>query len=263
MGTFRQRVLLRHSKVRSSKYLVNLRPSRIVAFRNLKPVVRRIADGKPNTCRIRYQRKNRIHLMVHPCDDKAQFMTAEFSNHAMHLEGTVSSHLDLHIPRAASREVTMVTPIPITSSAAAAVSITTVNTVTSSNESVGLDDPVIETMLDTCESSPSHFPRGISPDDNSCETGSRGNPRSSTQRNYKKRKHGMETFEQVRFHDVVGHGAVKMRIEEMLLPLALPPLLSAKVLTGIRALPASILLYGPPGCGKVGILLCCISIEII
>jgi len=62
-----------------------------------------------------------------------------------------------------------------------------------------------------------------------------------------------ETFEKTRFKDIIGHGAIKLRIEEMLLPLALPQSIASSVLTGIRALPASILLYGPPGCGKVGI----------
>ena len=35
-----------------------------------------------------------------------------------------------------------------------------------------------------------------------------------------------------------------------MLPLALPPDLADSVLTGIRAAPVSILLHGPPGCGK-------------
>jgi SpoVK/Ycf46/Vps4 family AAA+-type ATPase len=60
-----------------------------------------------------------------------------------------------------------------------------------------------------------------------------------------------DTFERTRFKDVIGHGAAKMRIEEMLLPMALPPSVASSVLIGIRALPASIILYGPPGCGKV------------
>ena len=60
-----------------------------------------------------------------------------------------------------------------------------------------------------------------------------------------------DAFERTRFKDIIGHGAVKLRIEEMLLPMALPPSVADSVLTGIRALPASILLYGPPGCGKV------------
>lgn len=60
-----------------------------------------------------------------------------------------------------------------------------------------------------------------------------------------------DTFEKTRFKDIIGHGAVKLRLDELLLPLALPEQLTQTVLVGIRALPASILLYGPPGCGKV------------
>jgi hypothetical protein len=82
-----------------------------------------------------------------------------------------------------------------------------------------------------------------------------------------------------RFSDVIGHASVKLRIDEMLLPLALPPALAQSILTGmcplsamltccmhryshkhtvishigVRSLPASLLLYGPPGCGKVRI----------
>lgn len=55
---------------------------------------------------------------------------------------------------------------------------------------------------------------------------------------------------QTRFSDIIGHGNVKIRIDELLLPLALPPSLTDSILRGVRALPASILLYGPPGCGK-------------
>ena len=53
------------------------------------------------------------------------------------------------------------------------------------------------------------------------------------------------------FKDIIGHQSVKLRLDEVLLPLALPESLSRKVLTGIRSLPASIFMYGPPGCGKV------------
>lgn len=60
-----------------------------------------------------------------------------------------------------------------------------------------------------------------------------------------------ESFEKTRFKDIIGHGAVKLRLDELLLPLALPENITQTVLVGIRALPASILLYGPPGCGKV------------
>ena len=56
----------------------------------------------------------------------------------------------------------------------------------------------------------------------------------------------------VRFKDIIGHQSVKLRLDEVLLPMALPPSLSRAVLKGVRSLPASILMYGPPGCGKVG-----------
>ena len=52
------------------------------------------------------------------------------------------------------------------------------------------------------------------------------------------------------FRDIIGHGQAKLRLDEALLPLALPPDLADSVLSGIRAAPASILLHGPPGCGK-------------
>eukprot|EP00592_Proboscia_alata_P003912 CAMPEP_0194373310 /NCGR_PEP_ID=MMETSP0174-20130528/21735_1 /TAXON_ID=216777 /ORGANISM="Proboscia alata, Strain PI-D3" /LENGTH=341 /DNA_ID=CAMNT_0039152301 /DNA_START=126 /DNA_END=1147 /DNA_ORIENTATION=- len=54
----------------------------------------------------------------------------------------------------------------------------------------------------------------------------------------------------IRFNDIIGHGAAKLRLDEALLPLALPRDLYLSILTGVRAAPASILLYGPPGCGK-------------
>lgn len=54
----------------------------------------------------------------------------------------------------------------------------------------------------------------------------------------------------VSFRDIIGHGQAKLRLDEALLPLALPPDIASSVLTGIRAAPASILLHGPPGCGK-------------
>jgi ATP-dependent Clp protease ATP-binding subunit ClpA len=52
------------------------------------------------------------------------------------------------------------------------------------------------------------------------------------------------------FCDVVGHGAVKLRVEELLLPLALPTKMANSILTGVRSMPASIFFYGPPGTGK-------------
>ena len=54
-----------------------------------------------------------------------------------------------------------------------------------------------------------------------------------------------------RFKDIIGHQSVKLRLDEILLPLALPASLSRTILKGVRSLPASILMYGPPGCGKV------------
>lgn len=56
----------------------------------------------------------------------------------------------------------------------------------------------------------------------------------------------------IRFSDIIGHASVKLRIDELILPLGLPSIIAESVLSGIRSIPASILLYGPPGCGKVG-----------
>ncbi|KAL7488828.1 hypothetical protein ACHAW6_014423 [Cyclotella cf. meneghiniana] len=53
-----------------------------------------------------------------------------------------------------------------------------------------------------------------------------------------------------KFRDIIGQGPAKLRLDEALLPLALPGDLADSVLTGIRAAPVSILLHGPPGCGK-------------
>lgn len=64
----------------------------------------------------------------------------------------------------------------------------------------------------------------------------------------KRRKH--DEPEATRLEDIIGHDKVKMRIEEIILPLGLPPSVTDRVLTGIRSIPASILLHGPPGCGK-------------
>ena len=36
----------------------------------------------------------------------------------------------------------------------------------------------------------------------------------------------------IRFSDIVGHGAVKLRLDEVLLPMALPPALADSILTG-------------------------------
>jgi SpoVK/Ycf46/Vps4 family AAA+-type ATPase len=67
----------------------------------------------------------------------------------------------------------------------------------------------------------------------------------------KRRDEDMPVTTTTRFSDIIGHASVKLRIDEMLLPLALPPSLSESILTGVRSLPACLLLYGPPGCGKV------------
>jgi ATP-dependent Clp protease ATP-binding subunit ClpA len=67
------------------------------------------------------------------------------------------------------------------------------------------------------------------------------------------RKRDVKTMSEqsrTRFRDIIGHGAVKLRLDEILLPLALPTNLADSILTGIRSSSASILLYGPPGCGK-------------
>ena len=66
---------------------------------------------------------------------------------------------------------------------------------------------------------------------------------------------GMPEMTTTRFSDIIGHASVKLRIDEMLLPLALPSALADSILTGVRSLPACLLLYGPPGCGKV-----CVSV---
>jgi hypothetical protein len=57
--------------------------------------------------------------------------------------------------------------------------------------------------------------------------------------------------EATRLKDIIGHARAKLRIEEIILPLGLPYEVTTSVLRGIRSMPASILLYGPPGCGKV------------
>ena len=55
----------------------------------------------------------------------------------------------------------------------------------------------------------------------------------------------------VRLRDIVGHAAVKLRLDELLLPLALPPTVYGQVFTGLRAVTPSVLLFGPPGTGYV------------
>jgi hypothetical protein len=61
-------------------------------------------------------------------------------------------------------------------------------------------------------------------------------------------------LEQTRFADIIGHANAKLHMEELLLPLALPPEVAASIFTGARSMPASVLLYGPPGCGKVRVM---------
>jgi SpoVK/Ycf46/Vps4 family AAA+-type ATPase len=58
-------------------------------------------------------------------------------------------------------------------------------------------------------------------------------------------------LETTTFKDIIGHGAVKLRIDELLLPMTLPKELKDSIfLSGVRSMPASVLLYGPPGTGK-------------
>ena len=49
------------------------------------------------------------------------------------------------------------------------------------------------------------------------------------------------------FKDIIGHRSVKLRLEEIILPLRLPTELATSVFRGIRSLPASVLFHGPPG----------------
>ena len=57
--------------------------------------------------------------------------------------------------------------------------------------------------------------------------------------------------ESTKFQDIIGHGAIKVRMEEILLSVSLPGPIVRTVLTGIRSQPTSVMLHGPPGCGKV------------
>jgi hypothetical protein len=50
-----------------------------------------------------------------------------------------------------------------------------------------------------------------------------------------------------KFSDVIGHGAVKLRLDEVLLPLALPPALANSILTGRSFLPLSDTVLQYPG----------------
>jgi hypothetical protein len=68
------------------------------------------------------------------------------------------------------------------------------------------------------------------------------------------RKRKKEVSTSIRFCDIIGHASVKLRIDELILPLGLPSSISQSILKGIRSIPTSILLHGPPGCGKVSLL---------
>lgn len=57
--------------------------------------------------------------------------------------------------------------------------------------------------------------------------------------------------EETNLRDIIGHEEVKQRIAELTLPLLLPESVLQSVFKGIRRLPTTILLHGPPGCGKV------------
>ena len=53
-----------------------------------------------------------------------------------------------------------------------------------------------------------------------------------------------------RLRDIIGHDQIKWRLDELLLPLALPVQVARRIWTGIRKPAVSILFFGPPGCGK-------------
>jgi hypothetical protein len=78
-----------------------------------------------------------------------------------------------------------------------------------------------------------------------------GEPESPTDLPIRPKRRHDQPYD-IRFSDIIGHASVKLRIDELILPLGLPSIIADSVLKGIRSIPASILLYGPPGCGKVG-----------
>jgi SpoVK/Ycf46/Vps4 family AAA+-type ATPase len=56
---------------------------------------------------------------------------------------------------------------------------------------------------------------------------------------------------EIRFADIVGHGAAKDALyENVVLPMLMPEHLKRKVYCGIRANPGNVLLFGLPGTGK-------------
>ena len=82
-------------------------------------------------------------------------------------------------------------------------------------------------------------------------------PSSSSTTSIRKRKvcsmgdgSSLPLMETTRFKNIIGHSAAKAKCDELLLPMWLPPTVTNSVLTGVRSMPASILLFGPPGCGK-------------
>lgn len=89
--------------------------------------------------------------------------------------------------------------------------------------------------------------------DGDCEDVHRTMPSSTRKRSRIDESDSTKTIPAVTpsFNEIIGHQAVKLRMDEILLPLALPPSLAKSILKGIRAYSPSLLLYGPPGCGKV------------
>lgn len=62
---------------------------------------------------------------------------------------------------------------------------------------------------------------------------------------------GVRSYGPTLLSDIIGHGSVKLRIDELVLPLGLPREVKEEIFTGIRSISSTILLHGPPGCGKV------------
>lgn len=74
---------------------------------------------------------------------------------------------------------------------------------------------------------------------------------NDSERHERSTQNSQELMEVTKLRDIIGHNDAKLRIQEVILPLVLPQEIVDSVLTGIRSVPASILLFGPPGCGKV------------